>query len=62
MNVSMLSNLCIMKQGLCMICCLFYFKMFPPVRPFTVSESWPVIGFSPYVGSKRVFEIASKHT
>ena len=62
MNVSMFVRSCIMKQGLCMIYCLFYLKMFPPVRPFTKSESWPVVGFSPHVGSTGVFGIAPKHT
>ena len=55
MNMSVLFNLCIMTQGLCMIYCLFYFKMFPPVRSFTKSESWPVVGFSPRVTSTGVF-------
>ena len=32
-------------------------KIFPPVRPFIKSESWPVVGFCPHVTSTRVFGI-----
>ena len=30
-------------------------KFFPPVRPFIKSETWPVVGFSPHIGSTGVF-------
>ena len=41
---------------------VYALKIFPPMRPFMISKSWPVVGFSPHVGSTGVFSIASKHT
>ena len=35
----------------------FLFKIVPHVRPFIISESWPVVGFCPHVASTRVFGI-----